>query len=130
MTTAALAGWRSRPASALPSKRTAIIAAALVGRRSRPASALPTWGAVDAAVLAAAILISKVSRLAPLVAPLPRDLPDSLDSVVPLEMTEPSELSLRLDRVELALLKSSPCLRGMWEGLGEKNKTQKSQERF
>ena len=53
-------------------------------------------------------------------APLPRDLPDSLDSVVPLEMKEPSELSLRLDKVELALLKSSPCLRGMWEGLGEK----------
>ena len=48
-----------------------------------------------------------------LVAPLPRDLPDSLDSVVPLEMKEPSELSLRLDKVELALLKSSPCLRGM-----------------
>ena len=46
-------------------------------------------------------------------APLPRDLPDSLDSVVPLEMKEPSELSLRLDKVELALLRSSPCLRGM-----------------
>ena len=80
-------------------------------------------------VLAAAILISKVSSLAPLVAPLPRDLPDSEESVVPLEMMEPSELSLRLDMVELTLC-ASLCLRGMLEGLRRKRKIRHDEEKL